>query len=262
MEQRELDLLETEFVIKADSARGLEYEICDGINTDANPGFTDVIRKILENLPENLKANLLRSVKKRIAALGLTDELKVQSNLTIETTINVLKKEIGKKPLEMYENDYYRLFRLKNYGLHIGGHHYCIAKELVDRERKSVRTILRKWGDRTSKCTLGGKEFLVIKDFESKTSELRQGFQKYRRLSMITIGTSVVCKKARVGDMLWRIEISLPEMEITKSLTFGAKKGQWELLTQNMRERPEGHFSFEKAVKRLNERVEREKNKE
>lgn len=185
------------------------------------------------------------------------NKLKVQSNLKIETR-DVLKKEDGEKTLEMYEEDYDRLFFLKHNSLRIDGYH-CISKKLIERESQPVKTLLNRWGDRTSECILGREVYLVIKDFDNKLIKLQQGFQRYRRLSAIEVETFVTGKEVHIEDiMVWRVIISLPEMEITSVLSHEAGNGLWKLLAQDMTERPEGYLSFEEAVAKLNERVEQE----
>lgn len=268
MEQGEFDVAENELLVFKEASRfeGMDLKrireviLGDieevGEKTKGDIKFAMGIWQVIEDLPESLKANLSESVEQRLRVFGLVKKLKVQSKLIIETK-NVLKKEDGEKPLEMDEGDYDRLFHLKYDSLRIDRYH-CIAKKLVNRERKPVSMLLNRWGDRTSKCILGTEPFLVIKDFDDKLIKLQRGFQKYKRLSVITIRTRVVGKRVYIGDMVWRIKISLlPEMGIKSLSSSGAEQGLWELLTEDMNNEA-GGFSFEEAVKKLNECVEKE----
>lgn len=278
MEQKELDVMEKEdkmkdnvlALVKADKGfvpfdfeesyeivvRNMEYEVGEGVYTTADIKFAEVIVKVIENLPAKLKANLPKSVKKKLTEMDLEKNLKVQSNLRIETK-NVLKKEGS----EMHESDYEKMWHIRFFdSLDIAKNERCCIEEgLVDREKPVIKKLLRRWKDKRSKYVSSGKKFLVIKDYEDKLRKFRQGFQEYKRLSTITIRTRVVGKKMSIGDMVWRIRISLPEMDIKSVSSHGAENGQWELLTEDM-DNETGGLSFEKAVERLNERVEREKN--
>lgn len=251
MKQEEYDFLN----IEEDSAVD-EIKACNSVLTVGHkkiiPSMVTTIKDVLEKLPEDLKKNFAGQIEKKLEEIGLNGKFTVKSEITIGY-MDVQKTESG---TELYNCYFQKLYDLTSYNPrtlkikdYVNNDYHCILKLLVDKQEVAIRKLLNKWADKTSLLKLDEEEYLIIKNLLEKMQE----FQQYTRLCSVNIETCVEIKG--LGDMLWKIQISLPEMNIENTLSVDVesweKPESWEVLAKSMNGREERYSSFSKALLRL-----------